>query len=49
MVSVTINGQTLDVDAGTTVLQAAQRLGIEIPTFCYLKRLPPLASCPITR
>ncbi|WVT75730.1 NADH-quinone oxidoreductase subunit NuoG (plasmid) [Sinorhizobium chiapasense] len=45
MVSVTINGQTLDVDAGTTVLQAAQRLGIEIPTFCYLKRLPPLASC----
>jgi len=45
MVSVTINGQTLDVDTGTTVLQAAQRLGIEIPTFCYLKRLPPLASC----
>ncbi|MCK3779314.1 NADH-quinone oxidoreductase subunit NuoG [Ensifer sesbaniae] len=45
MVSVTINGQTLDVDAGTTVLQAAQGLGIEIPTFCYLKRLPPLASC----
>ncbi|MDF8356288.1 NADH-quinone oxidoreductase subunit NuoG [Ensifer adhaerens] len=45
MVSVTINGQTLDVAAGSTVLQAAQRLGIEIPTFCYLKRLPPLASC----
>ncbi|MHA4735214.1 NADH-quinone oxidoreductase subunit NuoG [Ensifer adhaerens] len=45
MVSVTINGQTLEVAAGSTVLQAAQRLGIEIPTFCYLKRLPPLASC----
>ncbi|MGN7806344.1 NADH-quinone oxidoreductase subunit NuoG [Ensifer sp. 22521] len=45
MVSVTINGQTLEVEAGSTVLQAAQRLGIEIPTFCYLKRLPPLASC----
>ncbi len=45
MVSVTINGQRLDVEAGSTVLQAAERLGIEIPTFCYLKRLPALASC----
>ncbi|CAN7372113.1 NADH-quinone oxidoreductase subunit NuoG [Pararhizobium sp. LjRoot238] len=45
MVSITIDGQTLDVEAGSTVLQAAQRLGIDIPTFCYLKRLPALASC----
>ncbi|CAN7601330.1 NADH-quinone oxidoreductase subunit NuoG [Pararhizobium sp. LjRoot235] len=45
MVSFTIDGQTLEVEAGSTVLQAAQRLGIDIPTFCYLKRLPPLASC----
>ncbi|MEK1890240.1 MAG: NADH-quinone oxidoreductase subunit NuoG [Phyllobacterium sp.] len=45
MVSVTVNEQTLEVEKGSTVLQAAQRLGIEIPTFCYLKRLPALASC----
>ncbi|ENN86789.1 NADH-ubiquinone oxidoreductase protein, chain G [Rhizobium freirei PRF 81] len=45
MVSITIDGQTLEVEAGSTVLQAAQRLGIDIPTFCYLKRLPALASC----
>ena len=45
MVRVTINEQTLEVEAGSTVLQAAERLGIEIPTFCYLKRLPALASC----
>ncbi|MGG6892718.1 NADH-quinone oxidoreductase subunit NuoG [Rhizobium sp. BR 315] len=45
MVSVTIDGQTLEVEAGSTVLQVAQRLGIDIPTFCYLKRLPALASC----
>ncbi|ASY65174.1 NADH-ubiquinone oxidoreductase chain G (plasmid) [Sinorhizobium sojae CCBAU 05684] len=45
MVSVTIDGQVLEVAAGSTVLQAAERLGIEIPTFCYWKRLPPLASC----
>ncbi|MBB4273111.1 NADH-quinone oxidoreductase subunit NuoG [Rhizobium mongolense] len=45
MVSVTIDGQTLEVEAGSTVLMAAERLGIAIPTFCYWKRLPPLASC----
>ncbi|MEK1855327.1 MAG: 2Fe-2S iron-sulfur cluster-binding protein, partial [Phyllobacterium sp.] len=45
MVSVTINEQTLEVEAGSTVLQVAERLGIDIPTFCYLKRLPALASC----
>ncbi|AFL53134.1 NADH-quinone oxidoreductase subunit G [Sinorhizobium fredii] len=45
MVSITIDGHTLEVEAGSTVLQAAERLGIDIPTFCYLKRLPPLASC----
>ncbi|HEX2136558.1 MAG TPA: NADH-quinone oxidoreductase subunit NuoG [Microvirga sp.] len=45
MARVTIDDRTLDVEAGSTVLQAAERLGIEIPTFCYLKRLPPLASC----
>lgn len=45
MLKVTIDGQTLEVEAGSTVLQAAQRLHIDIPTFCYLKRLPPLASC----
>jgi len=45
MVRVTINDQMLEVEAGSTVLQAAQRLGIDIPTFCYMKRLPALASC----
>jgi NADH-quinone oxidoreductase subunit G len=45
MVRITINEQTLEVEAGSTVLQAAERLGIDIPTFCYLKRLPALASC----
>ncbi|PTM96254.1 NADH-quinone oxidoreductase subunit NuoG [Mycoplana dimorpha] len=45
MASITIDGQTLEVEAGSTVLQAAERLGIAIPTFCYMKRLPALASC----
>ncbi len=45
MVNITIDGQTLEIEAGSTVLQAAERLGIAVPTFCYMKRLPPLASC----
>ncbi|QEL22186.1 NADH-quinone oxidoreductase subunit NuoG [Bosea sp. F3-2] len=45
MLHVTIDERLLEVEPGSTVLQAAERLGIEIPTFCYLKRLPPLASC----
>ncbi|NNU40968.1 NADH-quinone oxidoreductase subunit NuoG [Rhizobium sophorae] len=45
MVSVTIDGQILEVEPGSTVLQAAQHLSIDIPTFCYMKRLPALASC----
>lgn len=45
MASITIDGLTLDAGAGSTVLQAAERLGIAIPTFCYMKRLPALASC----
>ena len=45
MVKVTIDEQMLEVETGSTVLAAAERLGIDIPTFCYWKRLPPLASC----
>ncbi|MGO7932162.1 2Fe-2S iron-sulfur cluster-binding protein, partial [Rhizobium ruizarguesonis] len=45
MLKVTIDEQTMEVEAGSTVLQAAQRLGIDVPTVCYLKLLPPLASC----
>ena len=45
MVTVTIDGHRLEAEAGTTILTVAERLGIDIPTFCYQKRLPVLASC----
>ncbi len=44
-VKVTIDGRTLDVEPGTTVLEAARRLGIEIPTLCHVEGLEPAASC----
>jgi NADH dehydrogenase/NADH:ubiquinone oxidoreductase subunit G len=34
-VALTIDGQTVTVPAGTTILQAAQQLGAKIPTICY--------------
>jgi NADH-quinone oxidoreductase subunit G len=31
----TIDGQEIDVPAGTTVIQAAMKLGVEVPHFCW--------------
>ncbi len=45
MVNLKINGQDVTVPAGTTVLEAAREVGIEIPTLCYLKDLSKTGSC----
>ena len=37
MLNVTIDGQTTQVPAGSAILDAANQLGIEIPTLCYLE------------
>lgn len=34
-VTLTIDGKEITVAAGTTILHAAQKIGIEIPTLCY--------------
>ncbi len=45
MVRLTIDGNEIEVSAGTTILQAAEKAGINIPILCYHKRLPPIESC----
>ncbi len=45
LVTLTIDGREVSVPPGTTVLEAAQKLGIEIPTFCYYVKLSRLGSC----
>ncbi|MDD3622526.1 MAG: 2Fe-2S iron-sulfur cluster-binding protein [Methanofollis sp.] len=45
MVEVTIDGQKTEVEKGTTVLEAARALGIEVPTLCYHEGLPPDGNC----
>jgi len=47
MPSVTIDGRTTEVEAGTTILKAAETLGIAIPTFCYHDALPIVVNCRI--
>lgn len=37
LVTLTINGREIQVDKGTTILNAAQKLNIYIPTLCHLK------------
>jgi predicted molibdopterin-dependent oxidoreductase YjgC len=45
MISLTINGQTLDVPENTTILRAAEQVGIVIPTLCHHKDLTPYGGC----
>src|SRR5271156_2474025 len=45
MPKLTIDGQETEVPQGTTVLQAAQGLGIEIAHFCFHERLAIAGNC----
>jgi len=44
-IQATINQQTVRVNPGTTILEAARLAGIHIPSLCYRKDLGPLTSC----
>ena len=45
MPKLTINGTEVEVPAGTTVFQACQQAGIEVPHFCYHQRLSIAGNC----
>lgn len=45
MVKLTIDGQTVEVPDGTTVLRAADQAGVKIPTLCAHKELAPYGGC----
>ncbi len=44
-VTLTIDGQTLTVPAGTTLHKAARAIGVEVPTVCYHDHCTPNALC----
>lgn len=46
-VNIKINGMSLSVPAGISILEAARYAGIEIPTLCYLKGINEIGACRI--
>ena len=47
MPNLTIDGKQVEVPAGTTIIQAADKLGINIPRYCYHPALPVSGNCRI--
>ncbi len=45
MIDVTINGIKVEVEEGTTLLEAANFLGFPIPTLCHMEGLNPYGAC----
>lgn len=45
MPTLTIDGTEVTVDPGTTVLQACEEAGVEVPRFCYHERLSIAGNC----
>ena len=45
MVTLTIDNHTVRVPNGTTILEAARKVGVKIPTLCYLPKINEVASC----
>jgi NADH dehydrogenase/NADH:ubiquinone oxidoreductase subunit G len=44
-VRVTIDGRDLSVPKGTLIVDAAKKLGIDIPVFCYHPKMKPVGMC----
>lgn len=46
-VNLTIDGKTIEAEEGITLLEAARREGLSIPTLCHDQRLSPYGACRI--
>ena len=44
-IKITVDGVAVEVDVGTTILQACEEAGAEIPRFCYHERLSVAGNC----
>ena len=45
MINLTIDNQKIKVPEGTTILEAANQAGIDIPTLCFLKEINEVGDC----
>src|SRR5688500_11074843 len=47
MPTLTIDGRTVSVPEGSTILDAARALAIDVPTLCWYPKLPVVGNCRI--
>ncbi len=47
MLNVKVNGIAVSVPKGATILEAARKAGVEIPTLCYMKEKNEIGACRI--
>ena len=45
MINLTIDGKQVEVKKGTTILEAARKANIDIPTLCFLKEINEIGAC----
>jgi NADH-quinone oxidoreductase subunit G len=45
MITLTIDGKPVSVPEGTLVVDAAKKIGIDIPVFCYHPKMEPVGMC----
>ena len=45
IITLTIDNQKIQVPKGTTILEAARKAGIDIPTLCFLKEINEVGDC----
>ena len=45
MIQLTINGQPVEVETGSTILDAVRKAGFNVPTLCYHPKLVSYGSC----
>jgi len=44
-VDITIDGSAVVIDAGSTILDACRKAGVDVPTLCFLDTLTPVNAC----
>jgi NADP-reducing hydrogenase subunit HndD len=44
-IAIKINEVDMEIQAGVTILEAARKVGFEIPTLCYLKEINEIGAC----
>ena len=45
LIKLTINGEIVEAPEGATILEAAKKVNIDIPTLCFLKEINEIGDC----